>query len=1141
MSTASSASKPSKGWQPPVLDEMQAMLPQYQFEFLLGRGGMGAVYKARQASLDRAVAIKVLPGDLIDDLDANFAERFKNEARTMAKMNHPGIVKVYDFGETRTGLLYIVMEFINGTDVSQMIRSQRKLPPEHALAITAHVCDALGYAHKNGVIHRDIKPANILMNQEGTVKVADFGLAKQSDAARGLTKTNTAMGTPDFVAPEALAPGMVVDGRADLYAVGVMHYQMLTGEIPRGMWALPSEKVRCDPRHDQVVLKAMQTDRDQRYQDAMEIRRDLDVILTMPLAQTGVQTIPAQQPAASKHAGGTHPQKEARSSRPMPQAQPQRPPVKKKSNDAMIYGVAVVVIGALVALFVFSGGMKPVAKTAEATPDAASNEPGAKSAEAAAKPVNLLDIVDVKRDAARGWWEKTPEGLLLRQSRGPQLLFFNHETPEEYDFEIEFTLRGGILEASQVIPLPGGGSVLWKMGFGWGSPTSFGFGPNLDGVKMDAPARTEAKVIRPRLQEGRRYRSLVEVRKDSLRASIDGAEVLKWSGDLKRLKIDNDYASKSGRLPGIGGYSGNILFHQAEVRAPGAPSTLAAAPAQAPEPPPAFAAPAPVSPLMGRGRELAERQKTLAAPLEPGVIDALANVTFPPDADYEWKRTAGGLQVKPLKNPGPYKSTVELPVPATKDYAIEAWFTNVAEPVNDVGLCIPVGNQARTTCWIWSRDGGWAGMGKVDGFDPQQPQITKGCTTSFRLVPGELSFMRVEVHRQPGSADIRFSLNGTQVAHYTGAPERLILSTAWRVSRENPDRPCIGGREVTFHRVTMQSLGSAAPTTPPAADGWQPWNIETLKKNPDVTVLADGWLLAKKNLPAPSGRDIAMRTRTRLGKSSYIWPLIVRDKPVRGLSHYGVRVTKDQVFLHLRDMIEGKRTSEDKDIQAVSLPRKLGENDEFDLEIACQDDRITVAFDGKILIDVRNTFCTGSRNLFAGELKNLEWNDLSRKPRPSSVTTSQEAQQSSISSDPYLAKLEAGFKSRYETDAQKPYLAAVATLNRSYITNGIARARAAAQSGDQAAFDAEKTAIEKGADVPAEDAADTPAALKTLRATYRDSLSKLEAERANNAAPLYDIYLKTLDAYVVELTKVNKIDAALKVKALRDEIAGRLP
>ena len=342
-------------WQPPSLEEMQAMLPQYQFISLLGRGGMGAVYKAVQVSLDRPVAIKVLPGDLIDDTDAQFAERFTNEARTMAKMNHPAIVNVYDFGETQTGLLFIVMEFIDGTDVAKMIASQGKLPPDYALAITAHVCDALNYAHSHSIVHRDIKPANILINMEGAVKVADFGLAKQSDAGGGgLTKTNMAMGTPDFVAPEALMPGVPLDGRADLYAIGVMLYQMLTGEIPRGMWTMPSMKLGTDPRFDAIIGKAMQTDRESRYQTAASIRRDLDVIMTTPSA--------AAKKAAEQKAQAPRQRKVEAPVRKDDATKPaDRIPVKKSSTSFYLgMAATVVVLGALV--FLFSGGKKPLAE-----------------------------------------------------------------------------------------------------------------------------------------------------------------------------------------------------------------------------------------------------------------------------------------------------------------------------------------------------------------------------------------------------------------------------------------------------------------------------------------------------------------------------------------------------------------------------------------------------------------------------------------------------------------------------------------------------------------------------------------------------------------------------------------------------------
>jgi serine/threonine protein kinase/formylglycine-generating enzyme required for sulfatase activity len=279
MSSSIPASTPGKPWQPLTPEELQPELPQYAVLSLLGRGGMGAVYKAVQKSLGREVAIKVLP-PTIDDGGMRFAERFLAEANAQARLNHPNIVSVYDAGETPGGLLYMVMEYVQGTDVSQMIRSSGKLPPEHAYAIIAHVCEALAYAHGNGIIHRDIKPANIMVDTQGRVKIADFGLAKLITEDSGYTQSNMAVGTPDFVAPEALIPGVPLDGRADLYAVGVMLYQMLTGSIPRGAWHPASVMVPgLDVRFDQIILKAMQCDREQRHSSALELRQHLDTLL----------------------------------------------------------------------------------------------------------------------------------------------------------------------------------------------------------------------------------------------------------------------------------------------------------------------------------------------------------------------------------------------------------------------------------------------------------------------------------------------------------------------------------------------------------------------------------------------------------------------------------------------------------------------------------------------------------------------------------------------------------------------------------------------------------------------------------------------------------------------------------------------
>lgn len=281
----------SNGWEPPSLEELQRAIPKYEITALLGRGGMGAVYKGRQTTLDREVAIKLLPETLTQGADdLNYAARFVQEARAMARLDHPAIISVYDFGETPAGQLYFVMEFVDGMDIHQYLQlHDGSIPQEHAISIVAHVLDALDYAHNHGIVHRDIKPANILLNRDGRVKIADFGLAKRfgegvDHDAPALTMSNLAVGTPDYVAPEAFDGGKAPDHRADLYAVGVMLYRMLVGKLPRGNFKPPSElRDEIDPRIDRVIALAMEPDPDERYGSAAAVRADLDEILSRPL------------------------------------------------------------------------------------------------------------------------------------------------------------------------------------------------------------------------------------------------------------------------------------------------------------------------------------------------------------------------------------------------------------------------------------------------------------------------------------------------------------------------------------------------------------------------------------------------------------------------------------------------------------------------------------------------------------------------------------------------------------------------------------------------------------------------------------------------------------------------------------------
>ena len=268
--------KPARGgWLPPTVEEAARLFPQYQVLSLLGRGGMGAVYKARQIELDRFVAIKLLPLEI--SVDNDFAERFRREARAMARLDHPNIVGVYDFGATNEGHLYFVMAYVEGANLHQMIHGPG-LAPAQSLEIVDGVCDALAYAHENGIVHRDIKPENVMVSLNGRVKVADFGLARLIDAGAeqfGNTMTGTVMGTADYMAPEQ-SHGMHVDHRADIYSLGVMLYEMLCREVPQGMFDPPSTRVAgVNTRVDQVVAKAMQQQPDRRYQSTTEMKIDL--------------------------------------------------------------------------------------------------------------------------------------------------------------------------------------------------------------------------------------------------------------------------------------------------------------------------------------------------------------------------------------------------------------------------------------------------------------------------------------------------------------------------------------------------------------------------------------------------------------------------------------------------------------------------------------------------------------------------------------------------------------------------------------------------------------------------------------------------------------------------------------------------
>lgn len=259
---------------PPPIEELAKLFPDLEILELIGQGGMGAVYKARQSGLDRFVAVKILPPE--KTADPGFAERFAREAKALARLNHPNIVSVYHFG-VAGGLHHFVMEYVEGVNLRQLVRAGR-LSPAEALKIVPQICDALQFAHDEGIVHRDIKPENIMVDHKGRVKIADFGLAKllgQEVEALRLTGAKEVMGTPNYMAPEQIEQPQAVDHRADIYSLGVVFYELLTGELPIGKFAPPSRKVEVDVRLDDVVLHTLEKEPERRYQHASQIKTDL--------------------------------------------------------------------------------------------------------------------------------------------------------------------------------------------------------------------------------------------------------------------------------------------------------------------------------------------------------------------------------------------------------------------------------------------------------------------------------------------------------------------------------------------------------------------------------------------------------------------------------------------------------------------------------------------------------------------------------------------------------------------------------------------------------------------------------------------------------------------------------------------------
>ncbi len=285
----------------PSVEELNELIPNYEFVDFIAKGGMGAVYLARQTSLDRLVAIKILSPVLCEDAD--FKDSFETEAKLMAKLNHANMIGIYDFGEIN-GMLYIVMEHVKGESLFAAAGGNM-IEQETAVNITVGICEGLQHAHDAGMLHRDVKPANIILNKRFVPKIGDFGLARPSE----MTETGVIFGTPHYAAPEVLEAPDKVDHRTDIFAVGVMLYELLTGKLPSDPYVSVTEFANSDKRFDFIIKRAINENIDMRHESASELAQALKDVIANPKSQrkllVGASSAMSVAPSSSKVGGSS--------------------------------------------------------------------------------------------------------------------------------------------------------------------------------------------------------------------------------------------------------------------------------------------------------------------------------------------------------------------------------------------------------------------------------------------------------------------------------------------------------------------------------------------------------------------------------------------------------------------------------------------------------------------------------------------------------------------------------------------------------------------------------------------------------------------------------------------------------------------
>ncbi|MDZ4404535.1 protein kinase [Prosthecobacter sp.] len=558
----------------PLPEELTLLLPHgnYSVEGFLGQGGMGAVYKGTQVRLQRQVAIKIMRRD--QGKDHGFEERFRREALALAQLNHPNIVNVIDYGEAGPDYLYIVMEFVDGTDLVGVIRSG-EMTQETALKLLPQICDALQFAHDNGIVHRDIKPANILLTRDGRIKMADFGLAKRFDVNSTFqTQTGAGMGTPDYAAPEQFDPNGNVDHRADIYELGVMIYQMVTGQLPRGAWKPPSEKADVDTHWDKIVSHALQTDPSDRYASVSEIKTDISSITAAPGAQGGVTgRATSRKSGFSGTLGGSTTVLTQAGGRSATVVQAPAPPRSKKP---LVFGLAgALVLSAAVGFLMWNKDRPSVEPTVHVV--SRTWTPPAPTVTIGTEWTDLIPRIKPERDAIRGGWTVNEKGLTAQRAQWAMCNIPVQDPGTDYDLRYKVTRGEGMHLAMFFLFRKGDTGGFAPVDYVDASKPEFSNGMRIAGLESVQNTIT----FRPGgvggwqkewLPRGKTCTVLLQVREKEVRLSVDDVEAFRWQADWSQIRqrpnAEHPMFKDTSGSPffGVGIFDCEAVFHSIEMR-----------------------------------------------------------------------------------------------------------------------------------------------------------------------------------------------------------------------------------------------------------------------------------------------------------------------------------------------------------------------------------------------------------------------------------------------------------------------------------------------------------------------------------------------------------------------------------------------